>query len=690
MRAYDTTVRDRLYQNQQFQIPIYQRRYSWAKKQCEQLFEDIITIGKHENETHFMGTIVYESCSTPLLRLTIIDGQQRITTLSLLLGALAKFLIQNREYEEPLGIEGTRIVNQFLLNTSETGEDKYKLRLTDDDNSTYKKIIDTLLSGTEFKFHENDIKSKLYKTFDYFSDNITEDNYEHIWKGINNLTLVTIELETETPQAIFERLNSTGQGLNATDLIRNYLLMDLKQKEKKEIYNTYWHEIESVFDDNQKDFELFIKYYLNVKYKNAISKDTYREFKNFKEQQYANKKVKTLVKDIHKYWGYYIKIAYGEEENKNLKKAFESLNQLPYTIVRPFIMELYDDYVHGNLKEDEFIEIINYTESYLFRRAICGRDSQSLKGFFAKMHNKLEHIKLDEGNYLEPYKYQLYISSGNSSMPTNEEFNREFPIVDIYHKKNVNKYSLLKLTNYDSTELTKIEECNIEHVMPQNTNLSKAWQEELGPNWEEIHKTYLHTIGNLTLTGSNSKLGDKTFQEKKTMQNGYNDSTINLNKYFRDIEHWTEEIYRPKVNKNDNYKYWSDCKHIIEKNYDFNPRTPNSSNRYILKINTSKAHIQLSINFGDNEVKSQLYIPKDKKLFEYLYAQRDEIESELSMELNWECSKNKQLSTISVVKTFDLENDWNWNESINWQLTMAEKLQKTFYPKIKQFGKIEE
>lgn len=262
--------------------------------------------------------------------------------------------------------------------------------------------------------------------------------------------------------------------------------------------------------------------------------------------------------------------------------------------------------------------------------------------------------------------------------------------------------------------------------MPQNTNLSKEWQEELGHNWEDIHKNLLHTIGNLTLTGSNAKLGDKTFIEKKTMPNGYNDSTINLNKYFKDIEHWTgEEItkrseylleqakeiwkypelshetiqkyenntketnldsYKPKQNKNDNYRYWSDCKRIIDKNYDFKSTKPRSSNRYILRIGTNKANIRLIINFNNNEVKTQLYFPKDKELFAHLYNQKEEIESELNMELNWNSPNDKYYSSVSVVKTFNLEDDWNWEDAINWQLTIAEKLRNSFYDRIKQFN----
>ena len=724
MRAYDTTFMKFIYQNQVIQIPIYQRKYSWGKDQCNQLFDDIVEIGKTQNETHFMGSLVYQSYTTPMLKLIIIDGQQRITALSLLMAALARFLIQNPQYENTIGINANRIVNNYLLNIGETGDDRYELCLTNDDNIVYKKIIDNIISDTELKLNDNEENNRVYGTFEHYSTRINEDNFELIWEGINKLTFVTINLDGESPQAIFESLNSTGKTLEDTDLIRNFLLMDLTPKDQKYIYNTYWRHIEVVFENDESEkFEDFIKSYLNIKYNNSISTKIYEEFKGVKK---SFKTTESLVIDVNKYWNYYLKIVFDKEEDKKLKKCFNSLKELPYTIIRPFIMRLYEDYEDEKLGIDEFVEIIDFTESYLFRRSICNLDSQSLKGFYSKMYTNL-----DDENYLESYKYILNATTGKRSMPDDDDFEKYFKSEDVYHS-NIKKYVLLKLTDFERDEITDINKCTIEHIMPQNTNLSKEWQEALGPDWKIIHEKYIDTIGNLTLTASNSKLGDKTFKEKKEMEGvGYDFSNINLNKYFKNIDKWDEEeiikrsdflfeqakkIWKyPEISsqtkqkfddkttatttpqgipqqklENDNYKYWRDCRDIIKSNKNkykhFNPKEPNFSNRYILSIGTQLAYIQLNISFNADEVKSQLYIT-DNDLFNYLYSQREDIESELNIDLVWESLEQQNSSKISVTETFNLKDDWKWKRSITWQLDAAEELRNTFLKRIKQFRK---
>lgn len=721
MRAFDTTFMNFIGQNQQLKIPIYQRKYSWEKKQCDQMLKDIEEIGKTENKTHFMGSIVYQSSGNLMPVHTIIDGQQRITTLSLLLAAFVDFLNLDNRYEEEIEITSKKIVNKYLLNIDEEGENFYELQLTEDDNNIYIKIIRNLLVDEKHQFSEEDKKSRLYKTYEFFSNRINEENYKYIWKGILQLTLVCIILENEFPQSIFESLNSTGKGLESTDLIRNFLLMNLTSTQQNTIYNPYWHDIESLFEDSKESFDVFIKYYLNVKYNNAVGGNIYEAFKAFRKNydDLENfEAIEKIVNDVNTYKNYYRFIVFDKEDNPKLRKSFKSLNQLPYTIVRPFMMQLYHDYKNHHLDLEEFIEIINYTESYMFRRSICNLDSQSLKGFFAKMY-----INLDHDDYLESYKYILKTKTGKSKMPTDEDFEKYFKTEDVYHS-NINKYVLLKLTNFNSTETTNIDECNIEHIMPQNTNLSKEWQEELGiDDWETVHETYLHTIGNLTLTGSNSKLGDKTFIEKRTMDNGYDDSTINLNQYFQDndITHWnkeeiikrsdalfeealkiwqypeisdeTKEKYdnytietklddfdiKPKEEENDNFRYWTECRDIINGNPteypDFNPRTPKSHNSYIISIGTTSAQIELSINSINNESKSQLRV-FDEELFKFLYDQKTEIETELNTELTWKGFQKSFL--ISLSKTFDLKDDWTWNDSIKWQLETAKKLNTSF------------
>lgn len=732
MIAHIKTFIEFINQIQQLKIPIYQRKYSWEKKQCDQLLKDIIKIGKTQNENHFMGSIVYQKNDFPMLTLTIIDGQQRITSLSLLMGALAKFLVQNPENQEKIKITGENIVNLYLLNQGYNGDEKYELRLTDDDNSTYRKIIDNILDEDEFKFKENDKKSRLYKTFEFFSLNITEDNFEFIWNGIRQLTLSCIQLEHEFPQAIFESLNSTGKGLNSTDLIRNFLLMNLSPDEQKHIYNTYWHEVESIFADSKESFDVFIKYYLNVQYKDSVGGNIYDAFKDFtfdyNEKNSDNEDIsyeiiEKLVKDVYKYWNYYLKIVFDKETNPKLRKSFKTLNQLPYTIVRPFMLNLYEDFEEGKLGPEEFIEIIDYTESYMFRRSICNLDSQSLKGFFSKMYTNL-----NKEDYLESYKYILKTKTGKSMMPGDDDFEKYFKNEDIYHS-NIKEYVLLKLIYFDSSETINLDECTIEHIMPQNTNLSREWQEELGlDDWQRVHETYLHTIGNLTLVESsiNSKLGDRLIMEKR--EEGYDKSNIALNKYFSDnnIEHWNEDEikkrrnylfkkakeiwvypeisdqtkqnydnkpkeqpldeYKQKDRENNNLRYWKECKLIIDRDYKkyFTPRTPKPKNNYIISIGTSSAQIELTRNSNNNEVKSQLRV-YDYELFMYLYEQSAEIESQFEDKLVWDTFEKSY--TISIITTsFDLEDDWTWDESIKWQLDTAKMLYDLFNSKMEEYN----
>ena len=722
-------------QTQQLKIPIYQRRYSWEKKHCEKLLEDIIDIGKSNKPSHFMGSIVFKSSRKRMTNLSIIDGQQRITSMTMLFAALVDYLFKNPHDAERIDVDDAEsVADDFLFNPKKKGEYKYKLVLTEDDNPIYKKIINNLLDEEELKLNNIDSRNRLYKTFKFYSENINEENVFSIWEGINKLNIVTLDLtDAESPQAIFESLNSTGKELNSSDLIRNYLLMDLNDEEQIDIYNNYWHKIESSFENSKESFDDFIKHYLNIKYNSVIKGNIYDNFRKFTEEKAESEQFSTvfeliedLVEDVEKYWEYFKKVIFLEESNKKLKRSFETLNQLPYTIVRPFIYRLYEDYDAKKLDSKEFIGIINYTESYMLRRTIDGRDSEALKGFFTKAYQKL-----DKENYLESYKYLLLSSSGQSVMPTDSEFKEAFLTRELYKARNINKYVLLKLTNFnESNEPTHMEDVNIEHIMPQNTNLSSAWQEELGDDWQEVHDKYLHKVGNLTLTANNSKLGDKPFMKKRTMSGGFDDSHVHLNEYFKDnnIEHWnkeeiikrsnllfdkakqiwkyptlsaeTIEKYKNKPSEptlddfhqdeptNNNKRYWTDCKNKIDNNYQhiFTSTKPSLRSDYRLYIGCKGTRIQLNVNSYTNEVKSQIYITDNKELFNYLYNQKEEIEEECNLDLIWESLDEQASSTISVINIFDLDDDWAWDDSIEWQLEIAEKLYNTFSDRIKEFN----
>lgn len=734
MKVSDPLFVHFLDQTQQLKIPIYQRRYSWEKKHCEKLLEDIMDIGKSDKPSHFIGSIVFQTTRERVTNLSIIDGQQRITTMTMLIAALVDYLFKNPQDAERIEVEDAEeVADDFLFNPKKRGELKYKLVLTEDDNPIYQKIINNLLDEEELRLNNKDSRSKVYKAFKFYSEHINEENVDFIWEGINKLKIVTLDLgDADSPQAIFESLNSTGKELNSSDLIRNYLLMDLSEDQQDDIYYTHhWYDIEYSFENSKESFDDFIKHYLNIKYNSVIKGDIYDNFRKFTEEmgeRYTDyfELIKDLVADVEKYWEYFKQIIFLDEENKKLKRSFETLNQLPYTIVRPFIYRLYEDYDHKLLDPEEFIEIINYTESYMLRRTIDSRDSEALKGFFTKAYQKL-----DKENYLESYKYLLLTSSGQSKMPTDSEFEDAFITRDLYKARNINKYVLLKLTNFnESNEPTHIEDVTIEHIMPQNANLSAAWQEELGDNWQDDHKDYLHKVGNLTLTANNSRLGDKPFMEKRTMTGGLDKSHIHLNEYFKinDIQHWNkEEIIKrsnllfdkakqiwkypdlsPEViekykNKseeptlddfhqdeptNNNKRYWTDCKNKIDNYYHdiFTSTKPSLRSDYRLYVGWQKARIQLNVNSYTNEVKSQIYITDNKELFNYLYDQKEEIEAECNLDLIWESLDEQTSSTISVINIFDLDDDWAWDDSIEWQLEIAEKLYNTFSDRIRAFS----
>lgn len=543
-------------QNQQLSIPIYQRKYSWTDKECYQLFEDILTVGASENQTnHFIGSIVYMNqqahIASPINKLMIIDGQQRITTISLLVSALSDFLFKNPNDNI---MNPYNLINYYLINDKEIGEIRYKLILTGKDKVTLIKIIDNLTQEDKLDFDKDD-SIRVMENYEYFQKRINEDNAELLYQGLSKLLIIFVALEhnVDNPQLIFESLNSTGLELNQADLIRNYILMGLEPEEQEKLYNTYWKKIEERFEEvHSWYFDKFIRDYLIIKTDRIpVFKNIYTEFKKY-SRDYED--IEFLVKEIFKFSEYFSCIAFGKEENGKLKHALDSLSSMGYEVTYPFILALYNDYKNGNLDEDEFIEMIKYTESYLLRRLICNIPTPSLNKTFAKMYNEI-----DKENYLESYQVALVTKQNYQRMPDNREFGRNFRERDIYNLKAKNKeYIFDKLENWNSKERTPIEAYTIEHIMPQNPNLSPEWKEALGPEYKEIQKNYLHTIGNLTLTGYNSELSDRPFQEKRDIEGGYRQSAIRLNIYLQDLETWNEnEIKRRALHlSNEAYKIW--------------------------------------------------------------------------------------------------------------------------------------
>ena len=535
MRAGNTTLNEFLTRQIKMNIPIYQRKYNWSLDECKQLFEDILTIGKDETRTsYFIGSIVVkkdgEELLDPLAEVTLIDGQQRITTITLIYCALCNYY-KNIDERLCRNIYGNFLVNHDLDETN-------KLHLTKNDNESLKYILNSIPTDKEFKLSP-DNSINIYNNYEFFKNQINEENVEIVKKGLKKLIFISVVLDQEdNPQLIFESLNSTGLELNKNDLIRNYILMGLDSKHQNELYENYWYEIEQEFKNYEWFFDEFIRYYLSFESGRLPKKDdVYKEFKNH-AQNFDN--IDDLVKDVHKFAGYFSCIRFGKEEDSELRDAFNSLAELDFNVTLPFLLSAYDDYQNSldnpniNLTRDEFIRIVKYVESYCLRRSICDIPTNSMNKTFARLSKEIN--KQDYYNY---FVAAMFEKNTYKRFPTNEEVYEKLLNQNMYSKRKILNHVLIAIENAEGKEFVSTENSTIEHIMPQN--LTKEWEKELGPNYEEIHSIYLHTLGNLTLTPYNSELGDKSFLDKKTCDNGFCKSKLTLNEGLCELNTWTDK-----------------------------------------------------------------------------------------------------------------------------------------------------
>ncbi|GHP88120.1 hypothetical protein VN1202_13790 [Helicobacter pylori] len=518
-------------QNNQFVIPIYQRLYSWKKEQCEQLWDDIIKIGGNDKANgHFIGSILYVlDGNTPSSPLLIIDGQQRLTTITLLLTALRNHLSDEVKRKE--------IENRYLINSDKDGDKKFRLILSESDKDTLLSLID------KDRRKPSEPSSKIMENFKLFEEWISKntDKLGTIFKGLEKLTIVWIALEKgkDDPQLIFESMNSKGIELAQTDLIRNYIVMETEIEKREDFYNKYWRAMEEEFKQNEKWFDRFVRHYLTIKTGEIpnINK-VYVALKDYRQKERIG--IEDLLKDLQKYCGYFCQIAFKKEANKDLNKALGFLVDLEMDVIYPLLLELYSDYSDGVLSKDDFIPIIALTESYLYRRAVCGLSTNSLNKVFPSF---TKHIQKNE--YFESLKAHFGSLTNNQRFPDDDEFKNLFITIDFYKFKK-REYFFERLENFDRKERVYTREYTTEHIMPQK--LTEEWEKVLGQDHERIHTQYLHTIGNLTLTGYNSEYGDKSFQEKRGMEKGFKDSPLRLNQGLRDLKSFGEEEIKKRAN----------------------------------------------------------------------------------------------------------------------------------------------
>ncbi len=384
---------------------------------------------------------------------------------------------------------------------------------------------------------------KIVENFKLFEEWIRKNTnqLETIFKGLEKLMIVEIALEKgkDDPQLIFESMNSKGMELVQTDLIRNYIVMETEIKKQEGSYNKYWRAMEEDFKQNETLFDRFVRHYLTIKTREIpnINK-IYVAFKDYRQKEGIG--IEDLLKDLQKYCGYFCQIVFKKESDKDLNKALGFLVDLEMDVIYPLLLELYSDYSDGVLSKADFIPIIALIESYLCRRAVCGLGTNSLNKVFPSF---TKHIQKNE--YFKSLKAHFVYLTEKQRFPNNDEFKDCFITIDFYKFKK-REYFFERLENFDRKERVYTHEYTIEHIMSQK--LTEKWERDLGENFQEIYDKYLHTIGNLTLTGYNPEYSNKSFQEKQGMEKGFKDSPLRLNQSLKDLESFGEEEIKKRAN----------------------------------------------------------------------------------------------------------------------------------------------
>lgn len=534
MKASETSLISLFSSVKQFTIPIYQRTYDWSKQECKELFEAILKAGKNkEQKEYFIGSVVYVKDdpyqATAFNKVNVIDGQQRLTTISLLLKAIHTHMKKNQISKISDDTSADEIEKEYLLNIDKEDEKHYKLILTRSDK-------ETLFSVIKARDYPKDYSENIRENYEYFLNLLEEYNIDEIFQGILKLSIIDVSLDPryDNAQLIFESLNSTGKALEQSDLIRNYMLMGLDKKQQDEIYTEYWYPIEEAFSESESDsiFDMFLRDFLTIK-TNTIPKfgDIYEAFKKYS----YGKKTKEIIANINQFSKYFVKLHLETEEDSDLRQVIKDINELEVNVSYPFLLCVYEDYEKKEITKTEFLQVLKLIESYIFRRSICGIPTASLNKTFSTLYKKI-----NKDNYVESIQASILLLDKYRSIPNNEEFKTFFVEKDIYNYKKT-KYVLRKLENSGrKKELVDPDNYTIEHIMPQKENLTVDWKKELGEEWERIHEKYLHTIGNLTLTQYNSEYGCKSFLTKRDMAGGFSQSPLFLNSRLKQLNNWNE------------------------------------------------------------------------------------------------------------------------------------------------------
>lgn len=523
-----------------FVIPVYQRNYDWKIEQCKRLFDDLQSVATTGMGEHFFGSIVSKREGDTRV---VIDGQQRITTVFILLAAL---VAQLRSPESDItSVEASKadyIEGQFLVDTYPPDEQKLRLKLVKGDMGAFNGVVAGGVNLVE--------GSNVTRNYRYFLKRIADMPItgDQLFDAVKRLKIIDVQLdEHDDAQRVFESLNSTGLDLTEADKIRNFILMDLAEKEQESCYEEYWIPIERNTLGQVSDF---VRYYLAAKMgKTPVVGRVYQSYVDYARRTYTSAQsgrldTLAMLGDLRSFSERYGRCVSPDRDRSELDAVLYRLSLLQMGVVIPFSLNLLAALDNGTVSEIQAVECMEAVESYLFRRWSCGIPTNSLNKVFETLHGDAMRGVAEGATYPDAMKYSLLHKTGTGRFPSDAEFRSSLATRDYYRIGNRKLYLYDRLENGDSRERVDVVgglrdgRFSVEHIMPQTLNAS--WRRALGDGFERVHEEWKDRIANLTITAYNSEYSNRDFATKRDMENGFADSVFRMNKWVGDQETWGE------------------------------------------------------------------------------------------------------------------------------------------------------
>ncbi len=533
MKANDTSIRVFLEGTKQFIVPLFQRTYSWKKENIEKMWNDLVATCENDESNHFFGSFVtmpLPTSASTSSKYTIIDGQQRLTTIGLMLAAIRNRI---RDFDE--SNKSIEEINELYLINKFARDERYKIVPTATDRDVYYSIVDDSGDGTYLPHPLSEAFATIKEKLDQIDD---MPHLDQIKSGLlSKFSVVDIRLETgDDPYLIFESLNATGIPLTQADLIRNYLFMGIREENQLSAYTNIWLPLQNDLVDR---LEAFFRHYLAIGGKIPNINKIYSTFRNETINTFLNDSAREastiqVMKELEIYSRYYFKLLHPQHEtNVEVRSQIRKLNRLVLTTSYPLLLNLYRLYDQEKISANDFSECLRLIEVFVVRRVVCGIPTNVLNRYFPTVFQSLNPVDV-----VRSLRVKLTNETGSRRMPQDDDFRKCLLERELYGNR-ILRYILRELEKHKNKETVPLKGLEIEHIMPRT--LTQEWKDALGENWELIYNKYLHTLGNLTLTGYNSEYSNKSFREKRDIDKGFRDSGLQINRSLSNLDKWGKE-----------------------------------------------------------------------------------------------------------------------------------------------------